>query len=83
MQMGMIGLGRMGANMVRRPTRGATCWGITASNGNVVREVAGVSREFFDYVARGVPDGPDDGTVAPWRRDRFAAVRSADRAIND
>jgi hypothetical protein len=47
---------------------GATCWGITASNGpgNVVREVAGVSREFFDYVARGVPDGPDDGTVAPW-----------------
>ncbi len=21
---------------------------------------------FFDYVARGVPDGPDDGTIAPW-----------------
>ena len=23
-------------------------------------------REFFDYVARGAPFGPDDGTVAPW-----------------
>jgi hypothetical protein len=22
--------------------------------------------EFYDYVARGVPDGPDDGTLAPW-----------------
>ena len=21
---------------------------------------------FFDYVARGVPFGPDDGTLAPW-----------------
>jgi hypothetical protein len=47
---------------------GATCWGITASNGpgDVIREVGGVSRQFFGYVARGVPDGPDDGTVAPW-----------------
>jgi hypothetical protein len=47
---------------------GTTCWGITASNGpgDVIREVGGVSREFFGYVARGVPDGPDDGTVAPW-----------------
>ena len=26
----------------------------------------GVERRFFDYVARGVPDGPDDGTLAPW-----------------
>jgi hypothetical protein len=23
-------------------------------------------RQFFDYVARGVPFGPDDGTIAPW-----------------
>jgi hypothetical protein len=47
---------------------GTTCWGITASNGpgNVIREVGGISREFFGYRARGVPDGPDDGTVAPW-----------------
>lgn len=21
---------------------------------------------FEDYVGRGVPDGPDDGTLAPW-----------------
>ncbi len=28
--------------------------------------IAGVERTFFDYVARGVPDGPDDGTLAPW-----------------
>ena len=23
-------------------------------------------RQFFDYLARGVPDRPDDGTIAPW-----------------
>ena len=23
-------------------------------------------RTFFGYLARGVPDGPDDGTLAPW-----------------
>jgi hypothetical protein len=28
--------------------------------------VNGVEREFYDYVARGAPDGPDDGTIAPW-----------------
>ena len=28
--------------------------------------VGGIERQFHDYVARGVPDGPDDGTVAPW-----------------
>ena len=26
----------------------------------------GVERQFFDYIARGAPFGPDDGTVAPW-----------------
>ena len=31
-----------------------------------MRKVAGVKRRFFGYMARGVPDGPDDGTVAPW-----------------
>ena len=30
------------------------------------RVVGGVERQFFDYVARGAPFGPDDGTVAPW-----------------
>jgi hypothetical protein len=25
-----------------------------------------LDREFFNYVGRGVPYGPDDGTIAPW-----------------
>jgi hypothetical protein len=29
-------------------------------------KVDGVEREFFDYLARGAPHGPDDGTIAPW-----------------
>jgi hypothetical protein len=47
---------------------GEFCWGITASDGpgEITREVDGVERRFFDYCARGVPDGPDDGTIAPW-----------------
>lgn len=47
---------------------GALCWGVTASDGpgDMVQKVDGVERKFFDYVARGVPYGPDDGTVAPW-----------------
>jgi hypothetical protein len=44
------------------------CWGITASDGPGPRtlRVDGIERVFYDYVARGVPYGPDDGTVAPW-----------------
>jgi len=44
------------------------CWGITASDGpgNVMRWIGGIKRKFFGYVARGIPDGPDDGTIAPW-----------------
>ena len=47
---------------------GETCWGITASDGPGpdTLEVGGRQRRFFDYLARGVPDGPDDGTIAPW-----------------
>ena len=47
---------------------GEWCWGITASEGPgpAMLEVNGVTRRFFDYVARGVPRGPDDGTIAPW-----------------
>jgi hypothetical protein len=47
---------------------GALCWGITASDGPgfVTKKIAGVERNFYDYVARGVPYGPDDGTLAPW-----------------
>jgi hypothetical protein len=47
---------------------GACCWGITASDGPGpdTIEVDGIERQFFDYLARGVPFGPDDGTIAPW-----------------
>jgi hypothetical protein len=47
---------------------GKYCWGFTACDGPgwVKRVVNGREREFFDYIARGVPFGPDDGTVAPW-----------------
>ena len=47
---------------------GENCWGITASDGPgwVTRHIKDKERHFFDYAARGVPDGPDDGTLAPW-----------------
>ncbi len=47
---------------------GKHCWGFTACDGPgwVKRVAGGVEREFFDYIARGAPFGPDDGTVAPW-----------------
>ena len=44
------------------------CWGITASEGpgpDTIK-IDGIERQFFDYLARGVPYGPDDGTLAPW-----------------
>ena len=47
---------------------GETCWGFTACDGPgwVTRTIGGIERHFFDYVARGAPFGPDDGTIAPW-----------------
>jgi hypothetical protein len=44
------------------------CWGITASDGPGPRTLSldGRKRIYFDYIGRGVPCGPDDGTVAPW-----------------
>jgi hypothetical protein len=56
----------------RNPQRWAgyseTCWGITASDGPgpAKREWAGKRRVFYGYHARGVPYGPDDGTISPW-----------------
>ena len=43
-------------------------WGFTASDGpgNIVLDVNGKERVFNDYIARGVPFGPDDGTISPW-----------------
>src|SRR5258708_11485691 len=28
--------------------------------------MGGVERRFYNYLARGAPDGPDDGSIAPW-----------------
>ena len=43
-------------------------WGLTACDGplGVVPTAAGYDRPLFGYSARGVPYGPDDGTLAPW-----------------
>jgi hypothetical protein len=43
-------------------------WGFTASDGPgpAVLVVDGVRRVFYDYIARGAPYGPDDGTISPW-----------------
>jgi hypothetical protein len=45
----------------------ADSWGLTAGDGPgfEVLEKEGRQRRFFEYTARGVPFGPDDGTVAP------------------
>ena len=47
---------------------GRRCWGLTASDGpgELTLRVRGVQRQFYDYIARGAPYGPDDGTLAPW-----------------
>jgi hypothetical protein len=44
------------------------CWGITSSDGPGPHtlSVDGKKRRYFDYKGRGVPYGPDDGTIAPW-----------------
>lgn len=46
---------------------GAENWGLTACDGpgNVEKDVNGVKRRFWWYIARGCPNGPDDGTIAP------------------
>ena len=57
---------------IRNPRRfqgyGAEVWGVTASNGPGPsrRRIQGIPRRFLGYAARGVPFGPDDGTLAPW-----------------
>jgi hypothetical protein len=57
----------------RRNPRGfagydALCWGITASDGPgpTNGELAGKDQKFWNYRSRGVPYGPDDGTLSPW-----------------
>ena len=47
---------------------GKHCWGLTASDGpgKKIVKIDGKQRVFYDYIARGAPYGPDDGTVSPW-----------------
>ena len=47
---------------------GPFSWGITASDGPGPAEqrLNGRRVRFFDYKARSIPYGPDDGTLAPW-----------------
>lgn len=47
---------------------GDDCWGITAGEGPTfpTQKMDGRERRFFGYAARGVPFGPDDGTISPW-----------------
>ncbi len=43
-------------------------WGLTACDGpeGVVTSADGLAHRLMGYSARGVPYGPDDGTIAPW-----------------
>jgi hypothetical protein len=48
---------------------GENNWGVTAGPGPgfvAQRGKGGIARQFYGYIARGVPFGPDDGTLAPW-----------------
>ncbi|MBI2809695.1 MAG: hypothetical protein HYX67_02530 [Candidatus Melainabacteria bacterium] len=46
---------------------GSLDWGLTASDGpgDVVKNIDGKPVEFKSYNARGFPNAPDDGTIAP------------------
>jgi len=47
---------------------GEYIWGLTASDGPgpASKKIGGKLIRFFDYINRGIPNGPDDGTLAPW-----------------
>jgi hypothetical protein len=47
---------------------GRFSWGVTASDGPgpAVQRINGRKVRFYDYLARSIPYGPDDGTLAPW-----------------
>jgi hypothetical protein len=47
---------------------GESCWGLTASDGpsDEMPDPAGEPRRLLGYAARGVPFGPDDGTLSGW-----------------
>jgi hypothetical protein len=54
-------------------------WGVTAGDGPGDRDLCEDGRDlrFFGYMSRGVPYGPDDGTIAPWAM--LATLPFADR----
>jgi len=56
------------ANPARYDAYGENSWGLTASDGPgpATCMIEGKKRRFFGYRARGAPDGPDDGSIAPW-----------------
>ena len=47
---------------------GRNFWGITAGDGPANQDIRRnhKDRRFFGYMSRGVPYGPDDGTISPW-----------------
>jgi len=47
---------------------GEFIWGLTASDGPgpATVKIEGELLQFYDYINRGIPNGPDDGTLAPW-----------------
>ncbi len=47
---------------------GRNFWGVTAGDGPSGQDLRldGRDQRFFGYMSRGVPYGPDDGTIAPW-----------------
>jgi len=57
---------------IRNPSQfagyGRDCWGFTACDGPgpATMTLNGIQRVFYEYIARGAPFGPDDGTIAPW-----------------
>ena len=46
---------------------GEDCWGFSASDGPgfIKLDFMGRGQQFFGYTARGIPFGPDDGTICP------------------
>ena len=61
----------------------ASCFGITSSEGPGPEtiKINGIERQFFDYVGRGVPYGPDDGTLAPWALVAITPIRTRDCVV--
>lgn len=55
-------------NKLQFEAYGENCWGLTASDGpgRKTLKIKGKKRIFYNYIARGAPFGPDDGTVSPW-----------------